>query len=92
MSTEAVSRICQEVDEEANIIVGAIVEPTLDEALRVSVVATGIDQKVNSRIDHVSAQSLAQPVLHPSFTPPAPEPVALKRRLFPLRHSISGAD
>ena len=41
---EAANRIRQEVDEEANIIVGAIVEPALEEVMRVSVVATGIDQ------------------------------------------------
>ena len=54
---EAASRIRQEVDEEANIIVGAIVAPALEEAMRVSVVATGIDQTANVRIEHRSAQS-----------------------------------
>ena len=68
---EAASRIRQEVDEEANIIVGAIVAPALEEALRVSVVATGIDQTANFRIEHMSAQSLAEPVLHPRVEPPA---------------------
>ena len=52
---EASSRIRHEVDEEANIIVGAIIEPTLGEAMRVSVVATGIDQTANFRIEHMSA-------------------------------------
>ena len=60
---EAASRIRQEVDEEANIIVGAIVEPALEEAMRVSVVATGIDQSAN-RLMH--AQSFAEPVLPPN--------------------------
>jgi cell division protein FtsZ len=62
---EAASRIRQEVDEEANIIVGAIVEPALEEAMRVSVVATGIDQTANFRIEPVSARSMAKPVLDP---------------------------
>jgi cell division protein FtsZ len=57
---EAASRIRQEVDEEANIIVGAIIEPALEQAMRVSVVATGIDQSAN-RLMH--AQSSADPVL-----------------------------
>ena len=48
---EAASRIRQEVDEDANIIVGAIIEPALEQAMRVSVVATGIDQSANSRTD-----------------------------------------
>src|SRR5580704_13683106 len=68
---EAASRIRQEVDEEANVIVGAIVAPALEEAMRVSVVATGIDQSNNFRIEHMSAQSLAEPVLHPRIEPPA---------------------
>jgi cell division protein FtsZ len=60
---EAANRIRQEVDEEANIIVGAIVEPALEGAMRVSVVATGIDRTANFRLEHSSARSLAEPVL-----------------------------
>ncbi len=41
---EAASRIRQEVDEEANIILGATFDQNLDGIVRVSVVATGIDQ------------------------------------------------
>ena len=68
---EAASRIRQEVDEEANIIVGAIVAPALEQAMRVSVVATGIDQSANCRMEQMSARSLAGPVLHPNVTPPS---------------------
>jgi cell division protein FtsZ len=68
---EAASRIRQEVDEEANIIVGAIIEPALEQTMRVSVVATGIDQSANCRMEHMSARSLAGPVLHPNATPPS---------------------
>src|SRR5579862_3610090 len=46
---EAASRIRQEVDEEANIILGATFDSALDGVVRVSVVATGIDQSVNQR-------------------------------------------
>jgi cell division protein FtsZ len=70
---EASSRIRQEVDEEANIIVGATIEPTLEEATRVSVVATRMDQIANFRTEHMSARSLAEPVLHPSVAPPTPD-------------------
>ena len=73
---EAASRIRQEVDEEANIIVGAIVEPALEEAMRVSVVATGIDPTANFRIGHMSAQSSVEPLLHPGATPPARDQTA----------------
>jgi cell division protein FtsZ len=65
---EAASRIRQEVDEEANIIVGAIIEPALDQAMRVSVVATGIDQSANCVM---SAQSFAEPVLPPNIASPS---------------------
>jgi len=41
---EAASRIRQEVDEDANIILGATFDKNLDGIVRVSVVATGIDQ------------------------------------------------
>jgi cell division protein FtsZ len=41
---EAASRIRQEVDEEANIILGATFDQNLDGMVRVSVVATGIDR------------------------------------------------
>jgi len=57
---EAASRIRQEVDEETNIIVGAIVEPALQDTMRVSVVATGIDQAANFEIERMSAHKLTQ--------------------------------
>jgi cell division protein FtsZ len=62
----AASRIRQEVDEEANIIVGAIIEPAVEQAMRVSVVATGIDQSAN-RLMH--AQYFAEPVFTPNVAP-----------------------
>ena len=42
---EAANRIRSEVDPDAQIIFGATTDPTLDSLLRISVVATGIDQK-----------------------------------------------
>src|SRR5438445_2018544 len=41
---EAATRIREEVDQDANIIVGATFDETLDGIIRVSVVATGIEQ------------------------------------------------
>jgi cell division protein FtsZ len=41
---EAATRIREEVDQDANIIVGATFDESLDGIIRVSVVATGIDQ------------------------------------------------
>ena len=46
---EAATRIREEVDQDANIIVGATFDETLDGVIRVSVVATGIDQAAAQR-------------------------------------------
>ena len=46
---EAATRIREEVDQDANIIVGATFDESLDGMIRVSVVATGIDQAVAQR-------------------------------------------
>ena len=46
---EAASRIRQEVDEDANIILGATYDQNLDGIIRVSVVATGIDTPAGLR-------------------------------------------
>ncbi len=51
---EAASRIRQEVDEDANIILGATFDTSLDGIVRVSVVATGIDQASIDRIEPVN--------------------------------------
>jgi cell division protein FtsZ len=54
---EAASRIRQEVDEEANIILGATFDSALDGVVRVSVVATGIDQEAIGQIEQVNVHS-----------------------------------
>ncbi|NOJ42007.1 cell division protein FtsZ [Bradyrhizobium australiense] len=46
---EAATRIREEVDQDANIIVGATFDESLDGIIRVSVVATGIDQSQIAR-------------------------------------------
>jgi cell division protein FtsZ len=82
---EAASRIRQEVDEEANIILGATFDSALDGVVRVSVVATGIDQATIERADplprtNTSAVSRPAPVpqtaplasVAPAFVTPAP--------------------
>ncbi len=46
---EAATRIREEVDQDANIIVGATFDESLDGMIRVSVVATGIDQAMSQR-------------------------------------------
>ena len=62
---EAASRIRQEVDEEANIILGATFDSALDGVVRVSVVATGIDQEAIGQIEPVNAQPRAEAFARP---------------------------
>jgi cell division protein FtsZ len=54
---EAATRIREEVDQEANIIVGATFDEGLDGIIRVSVVATGIDQVAMAAHPHASIDS-----------------------------------
>jgi cell division protein FtsZ len=56
---EAATRIREEVDVEANIIVGATFDETLDGVIRVSVVATGVDEIVAERQLSESQQKAA---------------------------------
>jgi cell division protein FtsZ len=56
---EAATRIREEVDQDANIIVGATFDETLDGIIRVSVVATGIEQAQIAR--NAAAPAAAAP-------------------------------
>jgi cell division protein FtsZ len=58
---EAATRIREEVDHDANIIVGATFDESLDGIIRVSVVATGIEQAQLSRNAGMPAAALAAP-------------------------------
>ena len=62
---EAASRIRQEVDEEANIILGATFDSALDGVVRVSVVATGIDQESIAQIEPATVQPRAEAFARP---------------------------
>ena len=57
---EAASRIRQEVDEDANIILGATFDSNLDGIVRVSVVATGIDQPLGMKDTNASESRIAE--------------------------------
>jgi cell division protein FtsZ len=74
---EAASRIRQEIDDEANIILGATFEPALDGVVRVSVVAAGVDQLA---IENAEVET--EPLRAPVF--PFPEPI--ERRGVPAPH------
>ena len=75
---EAANRIREEVDPDANIIVGSTLDPDLGGSMRVSVVATGIDASIQVAETPVPRRSLAEP-LKPAeqvVIEPAPAPVA----------------
>jgi cell division protein FtsZ len=57
---EAASRIRQEVDEDANIILGATFDSSLEGVIRVSVVATGIDLAAITVDDPTSQARMAE--------------------------------
>ncbi len=63
---EAANRIREEVDQDANIIVGSTLDPDMDGAMRVSVVATGIDVTDVSQALPMPRRSLAEPLATPA--------------------------
>ena len=65
---EAATRVRQEVDPEANIIVGATFDDTLGDRIRVSIVASGMDRIGDSQ----SAQPSARPTHNAAPQPQAP--------------------
>ncbi|WFU27301.1 cell division protein FtsZ [Bradyrhizobium sp. CB1717] len=77
---EAATRIREEVDQDANIIVGATFDEALDGLIRVSVVATGIEQAAIAR----NSQATSAPVANAApqvvqQAPAAPAAVAESR-------------
>ena len=73
---EAATRIREEVDQDANIIVGATFDEALDGVIRVSVVATGIEQAQIARNAATSAT--------PAVGAPAPAAAPPENRLADL--------
>src|ERR1700686_4304483 len=61
---EAATRIREEVDSDANIIVGATFDESLDGIIRVSVVATGIDQALAQKPSLPQAEQRIAEVAH----------------------------
>ncbi|WGW03300.1 cell division protein FtsZ [Tropicibacter oceani] len=73
---EAANRIREEVDADANIIVGSTLDDGMAGVMRVSVVATGIDAvDVNAEMP-LPRRSLAQPLPQQHVAEPAPAPRA----------------
>jgi cell division protein FtsZ len=100
---EAATRIREEVDQDANIIVGATFDESLDGMIRVSVVATGIDQALAQHQHHRPSANhaahaahqahvahAAPAVSHATHAAPssAPQPSASDSRLADLAQRI----
>lgn len=75
---EAANRIREKVDPEANIIVGSTLDPSMEGALRVSVVATGIDVEPNAEVNDQPRRSMTNPVRPVVLEKPVQEPVAAR--------------
>src|SRR4051812_5448722 len=93
---EAATRIREEVDQDANIIVGATFDESLDGIVRVSVVATGIDvasmahHPANTRSQITQAAASAPAVQ--TAPAPAPQAVAAASRLAQLTQSLRASN
>jgi cell division protein FtsZ len=91
---EAANAISAEVDGDANIIFGAAFDPALDGKIRVSVVATGMDEAVASRIEPTAAPSFndtrrpAAPYAASRAEPVRHEPVRHEAVREPVREPI----
>jgi len=79
---EAASRIREEVDADANIILGATYDPNLNGTIRVSVVATGTDATMVQALEPAKPHASRTPLsvkrhvpAERSVVPPAPQPV-----------------
>ncbi|MEE9454730.1 MAG: cell division protein FtsZ [Paracoccaceae bacterium] len=59
---EAANRIREEVDADANIIVGSTLDPSMEGTMRVSVVATGIDVVEGANPAQIPRRSIAEPL------------------------------
>lgn len=71
---EVATRVRQEVDPEANIIVGATFDESLGDRIRVSLVASGLEKKSDFSSSAAACASQQAPFrLHPSFHNTGPE-------------------
>ncbi len=83
---EAANRIREEVDPDANIIVGSTLDPSMDGLMRVSVVATGIDANEGAAEMPVPRRSMARPLDQPPRVEAPAEPArAVARAAAPAR-------
>jgi len=96
---EAATRIREEVDQDANIILGATFDEALEGVIRVSVVATGIDKAaVDIAVPPIQLRQPIKPAVRPApaaETRPAPQPVqevSMSRAADPVAEAIRMAE
>ena len=96
---EAANRIKEEVDPEANIIVGSTLDESVDGDMRVSVVATGIEMREARNEPAAVAPAETKPAVSaPSFRlrpqmPQMPQmPKLPSASLFPIKTAAPGGD
>ncbi len=97
---EAATRIREEVDPDANIILGATFDESLDGIIRVSVVATGIDRVLSEANKDIDFRQVTKPAIRPSAAAApaaaAPQPAAVmqapKAAIDPVAQTIRSAE
>jgi cell division protein FtsZ len=95
---EAASRIREEVDVDANIILGATYDPNLNGTIRVSVVATGTDATMVQALDPAKPHASRTPLsvkrhvpAERSVVPPAPAPEPVMVEVEEIGHQVEAA-
>ena len=95
---EAATRIREEVDPDANIILGATFDESLEGIIRVSVVATGIDRVANENGKDLDFRQVTKPVMRPAAAAapaaaaPQPAPVMQAPKADPVAQTIRAAE
>ncbi|NDV01390.1 cell division protein FtsZ [Pseudoroseicyclus tamaricis] len=77
---EAANKIREKVDPDANIIVGSTLDPSMEGAIRVSVVATGIDAVARTEEMPVPRRKMSAPLPQTAARAEEPEPQQPARR------------
>ena len=97
---EAASRIREEVDADANIILGATFDNNLEGRIRVSVVATGTDATMVQALDPVKPNATRAPIAVKREVPPqvqqyqsraVPEPVVMRQPEIEIESQVQAA-
>jgi cell division protein FtsZ len=91
---EAASRIREEVDADANIILGATYDPEMTGTIRVAVVATGTDATMVQALEPVKANATRTPLAvkpRPFAPEPAPQIAQAQQFEADVRHAVAEA-